>query len=317
MNERYPTLSIGLVVYNGDNYLSTAIESILNQSYRDFELIISDNGSTDDTEEICLKYKELDQRIKYFRYETNRGAAWNYNNVYSHSKGKYFKFLNHDDLYHPFYLEKCILKLENNPNAVLCYSKRIVINSLGQEEDRIDDNLQLIDNKANKRFNKFLKRFRYTTFWAVIVLGVIRKDALEKTDIMKDFSAADMILLAQLVLKGKFLEIDDYLLYNRRHSQMSNKVNTTTSQLAEFYNPKNKNKICFPRWRWSVEFLKTISKSDISLFQKFSCIKSVLIWIVVRSKSLIADIVKAAEEYYNKTITKNRHKYFCNTSGEI
>lgn len=310
------TLSIGLPVYNGENFLEETLQSILNQSFMDFELIISDNGSTDLTQDICLKYKKADPRIKYYRYENNRGAAWNYNNVFKYAKGHYFKYLNHDDLYHPFYLEKCIKKLEDNPEAVLCYTRRTVIDGTGKEEFNIDDELVLTESSPSSRFKKFLKRFRYTTYWAVIVLGVIRRDALAKTELMKDFSAADMILLAQLALQGNFLEVDEYLLLNRRHEQMSNKANFTTSKLAEFYNPSNKNKICLPRWRWLSEFYKTIYKSRLKVSEKLKCTVLVFQWNLLRTKSLIADLVKAAIELYHRQKNKRNQKYFCNTSGE-
>ncbi len=77
-----PAVSIGLPVYNGDNFLAEAIDSILRQTMEDFELIISDNASTDRTEEICREYAAGDSRIRYYRNESNLGAMANYNLVF-------------------------------------------------------------------------------------------------------------------------------------------------------------------------------------------------------------------------------------------
>jgi glycosyltransferase involved in cell wall biosynthesis len=85
-------VSIGLPVYNAGQYLEEALDSILAQTFEDFELIISDNGSTDNTEAICWSYARRDQRIRYFRNETNLGAAWNFNRVFELASGKYFKW---------------------------------------------------------------------------------------------------------------------------------------------------------------------------------------------------------------------------------
>src|SRR5688572_7662493 len=118
-----PKVSIGLPVYNGENYLSQALDSLLGQTYSDFELIISDNGSTDRTQEICRAYAIKDRRVRYFRSATNRGAAWNFNNVFALSSGKYFKWAAHDDICAPEFLERCLEVLECDPGIVVCFPK--------------------------------------------------------------------------------------------------------------------------------------------------------------------------------------------------
>ena len=111
-------VSIGLPVYNGENYLSAAIESIAAQTFQDFELIISDNDSTDRTPEICRHYMMQDKRIRYFRNKRNLGAAPNYNRTYELSQGQYFKWTAHDDIICPDFLAKCVVALEAEPEAV-------------------------------------------------------------------------------------------------------------------------------------------------------------------------------------------------------
>ncbi len=115
-----PLLSVGMPVYNGQNYLAFTIEAILSQSFTDFELIISDNGSTDETEAICRAYAAQDARIRYERVEENLGAAYNFNRVFELARGRYFKWAAHDDYFTADYFERCIQVLEQNPAVVLC-----------------------------------------------------------------------------------------------------------------------------------------------------------------------------------------------------
>ena len=100
----HPRVSIGLPVYNGELFLENALDSILSQTYSDFELIISDNASDDKTEEICRSYAARDKRVRYSRNAHNLGAAPNYNRVYHLARGRYFKWASHDDVLAPEFL---------------------------------------------------------------------------------------------------------------------------------------------------------------------------------------------------------------------
>src|SRR5580692_5215252 len=94
-----PRLSIGLPVYNGEDYLAESLDALLGQTYTDFELIISDNASTDATADICRMYQEKDGRIRYIRQPNNSGSAPNHNFVSDVSHGDLFKWAGADDLY--------------------------------------------------------------------------------------------------------------------------------------------------------------------------------------------------------------------------
>jgi glycosyltransferase involved in cell wall biosynthesis len=98
MNE-VPRLTVGLPVYNGEKYLAESLEALLGQSYEDFELIISDNASTDGTADICRRYGEQDSRIRYVRQSRNIGCAPNHNFVVKEARGELFKWASDDDLY--------------------------------------------------------------------------------------------------------------------------------------------------------------------------------------------------------------------------
>src|SRR5215471_13265296 len=122
-----PLLSIGLFVYNGERFLEETLVSILNQTFTDFELIISDNASTDRTGQIAQAYAERDNRIRYYRSEKNMGAGWNVRRVYELATGKYFKQAAADDLLEPDFLRLCVEALENDPSCVVAYPKTKVV----------------------------------------------------------------------------------------------------------------------------------------------------------------------------------------------
>ena len=103
-----PLVSIGLPVFNGEDFLENALDSILSQTYRNIEVIVCDNASTDRTESIIASYAQNDERIKYSRHDENLGAALNYNSTFELSKGKYFKWAAHDDVMHENYIEQCV-----------------------------------------------------------------------------------------------------------------------------------------------------------------------------------------------------------------
>ena len=122
MAERIPRVSIGLPVYNGARYLHCALESLLAQSFDDFELVISDNASTDSTAEICKKFASADSRIRYYRQSENLGAAGNFNQAFKLSRAEYFTWAASDDVRHRTYLEKCVNLLDRQPELLWCHS---------------------------------------------------------------------------------------------------------------------------------------------------------------------------------------------------
>lgn len=109
--KRKPKVSIGLPVYNGANYLREALDSLLGQTFRDFELIISDNASTDATREIILEYQQRDSRIRYVQQESNIGASKNFLSVLAMAETELFMWASHDDIWAPNWLEVLISNL--------------------------------------------------------------------------------------------------------------------------------------------------------------------------------------------------------------
>jgi glycosyltransferase involved in cell wall biosynthesis len=127
-----PPLTIGLPVYNGQNYVSESLDSLLAQTYSDFELIISDNASTDGTEDICRDYATRDSRIRYVRQPVNIGAAPNHNYLVQAARGRLFKWAAHDDLFAPKLVERCIEALDDRPELILAHAYMGIVDEQGK-----------------------------------------------------------------------------------------------------------------------------------------------------------------------------------------
>src|SRR5690348_2515296 len=126
-----PRLSVGLPVYNGERYLAETLDSLIEQTFEDFELIISDNASTDGTAGICRRYEKLDSRIRYFRQPRNIGGAPNHNFVARQARGELFKWVSADDLYARDLLERCVDALNDLPHVVLAHPWTATIDGSG------------------------------------------------------------------------------------------------------------------------------------------------------------------------------------------
>ena len=126
-----PAVSIGMPVYNGEKYIREALDSVLTQTFKDFELLISDNCSTDKTREICAEYSNKDPRIKYIRHPENLGGHWNFNFVTQNVTGHLLTWLAHDDILESGYLESTVQYMLDNPVAVLVASDFEVIDQDG------------------------------------------------------------------------------------------------------------------------------------------------------------------------------------------
>jgi glycosyltransferase involved in cell wall biosynthesis len=125
-------VSIGMPVYNGERFIREALDSLLAQSYQNFELIILDNASTDRTEEACREFEKKDQRVKYYKNERNLGGTYSLKRLLESAKGEYFMWAAHDDIWQPDFISACVNLLENNKNAGMAFSNAINIDLFGR-----------------------------------------------------------------------------------------------------------------------------------------------------------------------------------------
>jgi glycosyltransferase involved in cell wall biosynthesis len=282
-------VSIGLPVFNGDRYLADVLECLLSQSYPHLELIISDNASTDKTAEICQVYKSRDSRIQYIRHAKNRGAAWNYNQVVGLAQGEYFKWAAHDDLYHPEFLLKCVSVLDQNPDAVLCYSHIADIDDGGHFLRRNDHSLDTQSYKPYRRFHDLLCRYHT----CLQIFGLIRTSYLVQTRLIENYAGSDRALLAELSLMGKFIEIPEILFFHREHKNRSTRANPTQESFSEWFDPRNRERLNFPNWRLLKDYISSALMTPLTWKQHLACLFTITLWIVKNGKCLYRDLAQS------------------------
>jgi glycosyltransferase involved in cell wall biosynthesis len=229
---RQAKVSLGLPVYNGERFVGAAIESMLAQTFTDFELIISDNASTDRTQEICEEYAQRDARVRYFRQEINVGAKANFNRVFEYSRGEYFKWVAADDVCGPRYLELTVGILDSDPSIVLAHTASQLINGQGEpvsEQDMkrritLDEGVPVLVHpcdrmrdfttaSAHKRFREILLH----TVWCFEIFALIRRDAMLRTYPKGAYYGSDKVMLAELALLGRFVESSELQFFRRAH----------------------------------------------------------------------------------------------------
>jgi glycosyltransferase involved in cell wall biosynthesis len=212
MQSTKPKVSIGLAVYNGEKHLLGAINSLLAQEYQNFELLISDNASTDATAQICQTFARANSRIQYHRTETNIGAAKNFNRVFERSSGKYFMWAAHDDQWSPTYVTKCVDALEKNDDLVLCGTDINFIDESGEaiEYPREFNRLDTCAMDSRQRVRTLTARLDWFAIYSLI-----RKDGLRNTRLFAEVYGADVILLLELLLKGQSLILPERLFHYR------------------------------------------------------------------------------------------------------
>jgi glycosyltransferase involved in cell wall biosynthesis len=260
-----PRVSVGLPVYNGERYLAATLDSILGQTLTDFELVISDNASTDATKEICGDYAAADSRIAYVRNDRNIGGARNYNRVFALSSAPYFTWHAHDDLIGERYLERCLEPLEGDPGIVLSYPKITYIDADGVTigHQQIDD-LSILSPEPADRIRQLMTFEMSGTdiFWAG-AFGVNRRSALATTQLLGGYNAADQVLVLQLLLRGKFAQIGDPLYFRRDHPDASMAANQNPKDVLRWFDPDIEKKFVLPHWKLLAQHIASVHHAQL------------------------------------------------------
>jgi glycosyltransferase involved in cell wall biosynthesis len=207
-----PEVTIGLPVYNGETHLRAAVDSLLAQTFGDFELLISDNGSEDCTQRICEDYARRDARVRYVRHATNRGAVFNWNYVAYQAQSPFFKWAGGNDVVPPQMLERCVAVLRARPDVALCYGNTALIDNAGTVFGTQLDDPEVLDASASTRFIRILNELICNNAQS----GLIRMSALRRTRFERNYLDGDMVLMAELALYGGYRKLDEILLHRRQ-----------------------------------------------------------------------------------------------------
>jgi glycosyltransferase involved in cell wall biosynthesis len=216
MADDRPLVSIGLPVYNGEEFLRQTLDSLLVQTYENLELIVSDNASTDGTEEICREYAARDQRVRYYRNAVNCGAAANANRVFVLSSGDYFMWASDEDYWAPAYVSSCMDVLANSDRIVLAGSWSTFVDAETEEIILTDKGFSTVGLSACERFKLHKLTIHSGAYVAAIFHGIYKRSPLSSVMPVWNIVLADQLLLARLCFLGEFYVVPELLMMKRR-----------------------------------------------------------------------------------------------------
>jgi len=266
-----PIVSIGFPVYNGEKSVGRALDSILSQGFEDFELIISDNASTDDTGRICQAYAKRDNRIQYFRNETNIGVSPNHNRVFELSQGKYFAWIAHDVEQLPGMLSRCVREMNlASPPVVLAYPQCEQIDENGLPVGGDLPSIASNDPRPHRRLGTVISRIGYV----IQHFGLFASEALRKTRLNGSYASSDFVLTAELAMLGEIREIPEVLIRRRVESHGGTRaVLHDKKAWATWLNPKMKDRRFLLRIeeRLALEYVRSALALPLRPMDKLAC----------------------------------------------
>jgi glycosyltransferase involved in cell wall biosynthesis len=296
MNVNKPRVSIGLPVYNGQRYLKETLDSILAQTFTDLELIICDNCSTDQTQQICEEYASADPRVRYHRNARNLGIAPNYNKCFELSVGEYFKWADYDDVIAPTFVEQCVAVLDANPLVSICFSRVQIIDENSAVLRHYDP---LPDTSSPDPHRRFVNLILSTDHMLSQISGLIRADFLKKSIMHGSYPCSDEVLLAHLALLGPLRGLPEHLIAIRTHGSQSTKgVLASERARVLLFDTSLANRIVLIKWLYFRDCVRAAVSSPLTLRQRVLCYLGLVRWLAVprNFRSLAKDFLLAINE---------------------
>jgi glycosyltransferase involved in cell wall biosynthesis len=289
MSER--RVVVGLPVYNGEKYIAAAIESHLSQSFGDFDLVISDNGSTDATQEICRGFASQDERVKYFRSDTNRGILWNHRRVFEaiQNPNQYFRWAAADDIMEQGLLQAMVDILESRPE----------VEAVVPDTKNIDRNGKIIGSMArglDLPFPDVFERAKQVLMGAyqmVIAFGLFRAATLQRLRTRPNYIGWDFVFVWELALWGQIVQTTGPVLLRRWHAGAMSHVKTA-KEMRKWVEPNFTGGMNFPHWTWSYERLRALLAAPLSPRDRWRVGKFLARATVWQRASLVRDVTQAA-----------------------
>jgi glycosyltransferase involved in cell wall biosynthesis len=278
---------MGMPVYNGEKYLEKTLDSVLAQTFKDFELVISDNGSSDRTQAICERYAGIDPRVKYHRNPRNIGIAPNFNRAHELSSGEYFKWTDYDDLLAPEFLAKCVEILDKYPNVACAFPKTRLID---QNDDPIRDFEPPDDASSPQAHRRFKSLILDPDHIVSQASGLMRREQVGETVMHGSYPCSDEVFLAHLALLGDFYEIP---------KQSTKGLLASERARVRFFDTSLEGKVVLIKWLYFKNCIHAIGHSPLSPYQKFRCYLYMARWLLVMRnfRSIVKDGMLAIHQW--------------------
>jgi glycosyltransferase involved in cell wall biosynthesis len=280
-----PRVTIGLAVYNGEEFLAEAIESILGQTFTDFVLVICDNASTDSTGDICRKFASIDDRIDYHRNLTNIGGVNNETLTFKLSRSELFRLAAHDDVWEPDLLRRCVDALDSDPGAVLAYTATTKI-----DEHGVVLGVSTLGKGTSPHSWKRFSDFPWRDHDSETTYGLMRSEVVRQVRPQGNYGHSDRVWLSELALRGRFVEISEPLFKKRYHPK---NVYVDIRARIAWFNPEWRGRVSLPYWQELVNYVRVIDQAPVSRLDKLRCVPTVVRWTFRFSKNLAKDLAVA------------------------
>jgi glycosyltransferase involved in cell wall biosynthesis len=270
-----PRVSVGLAVYNGGTLLAQAIDSILSQDFADIEIIISDNGSTDETPEVCSAYAKADSRVQFSRLGENLGALRNFLRVLELSSAPYFMWASHDDLREESFITRCLSILEKDSTIALVYPRAKVVDKNSKVIGMGDDRIHADQKKPIDRYRHLIWNLNMCNlFYGLYRTPIVSKARSLHKNLYRGY---DNLFLAEIALLGKIIRIDDILFIRRLTRNYNLTLQERNADLITCIDPKKEYEgITFPFCRLTYSHLELINETDLRPEEKCALLDETL-----------------------------------------
>lgn len=289
-----PQVSIGVPVYNGDLYLEEALTALRDQDLADVEVIISDNGSTDETPKIARRFADADPRFRYVRSEVNRGIPWNFNRVLELARAPLFMWNAADDVVGPQHLVRCRDALLAHPGAAIAFPRVTLVDAAGEVVGYMDDqDLDYLGLSPGARVDQLLRR---QSWQAIAWGGVLRTDALRAMGGHPTFFGGDIVLGIRSALRAEWVVVPERLFSCRRHDHQNSKaVGADPIVQVRSYDPGFRRPVAFPQWYLALRMLTETVVAPVPAADRARALAAVLRrWTVPQWRLLAYDVKRNA-----------------------
>ena len=259
---RPPLISIGMPIYNEEQFLAESLDALLSQTYPNLEILISDNASTDDSARICTDFAARYENVRFHRFDANQGAIANFRKVLDDANGEYFMWASGHDLWQPNYIQACYEMMQRRPEAVVAFGSTNWVDAQGEPHSKQSG---WIDTRGMHPVARYM-----AIYWGNMnpILGLIRTSALRDCRLVET-AGSDLVVLTQLALMGDFVHAVETS-WSRREFREEKAYATRLKRYQSENYALDRSRLgrLFPLARLPVELLRTALASRVSIAQK-------------------------------------------------
>ncbi|MEM1439235.1 MAG: glycosyltransferase family 2 protein [Pseudomonadota bacterium] len=296
--ERAPKVTIGLPVYNGEDYLESSLSSMLALDYSNLEIVISDNASVDATQNICESVDTRNHAIRYSRNEVNTGGFKNNNRVIDLADGDYFLLAGHDDLREPTQVSRCVAILEAQPELAMCYCATVYIDAQGDRIDGLDEHVVDLGNADPvERFAAAISLDHKVE----AIYGIYRMSAIQNIRFGL-YPDSDRVFVAEAALNGPFHRLDEPLFFRRQHSNKSTARYKNRYDRTAWGRPGSGHDFAIPHLEQLFGLFRAVLRSRLSTGEKLRSLGKVFRWAFRYQRMLWSDVEHVLRSIVRRTL---------------